>query len=273
MGDSLWVIGCGQVRYEAAREAQKRLQAARQAGQVPDLLLLLEHPPVYTRGRRSHPSELPMGEDWYRAQGIEVCETDRGGRVTYHGPGQLVGYPIVDLAAYGGDVHDYVRRMEAVMIESLADRGVEAGIIAGLTGVWTVDALGPGERDAQAAAEPIARGLARKIGSIGIHVSRGVTTHGFAVNVNNDLQPFEWIVPCGIEGCRMTSLAREHGEAQDLAAFMDTVGGRFGEVYERDTEAVEASRLGAHVDGLEPFVAAGGAPAHVAGNGVGAAVR
>jgi lipoyl(octanoyl) transferase len=273
MGATLWVIGCGQVRYEAAHEAQARLLAARQADEIPDLLLLLEHPPVYTRGRRTDPSELPMGEDWYRAQGIEVCETDRGGRVTYHGPGQLVGYPIVDLAAYGGDVHEYVRRMEAVMIESLAEHAVEAGTITGLTGVWTMGALGPGERDAQSAAAPIARGLARKIGSIGIHVSRGVTTHGFAVNVNNDLQPFEWIVPCGIDGCRMTSLAREHGEARDPAGFAETVSRRFGEAYERDPEPKEASRLAAQVDGLEALVAAGRTPAHAAGNGVGAALR
>jgi lipoyl(octanoyl) transferase len=271
--EQLWVVRCGQVPYGPARDAQRSLEAARQAEDIPDLLLLLEHPPVYTRGRRSEQGELPMGEDWYRTQGIEVCDTDRGGRVTYHGPGQLVGYPIVALNPYGGDVHEYVRRLERVMISSLADHGVEAGTIDGLTGVWTVSALDAAERTADAAAEPITRGEVRKIGSIGVHVSRAVTTHGFAINVNNDLQPFEWIVPCGIEGCRMTSLARELGAAQNLDGFMATVSGRFAEIHQREGVAIEASELAARVEGIEPLVAAGPAAAHVGGNGVGAAVR
>jgi lipoyl(octanoyl) transferase len=221
----LWVIRSGQVPYEDARATQKRLEAARHAGEIPDVMLLLEHPPVYTKGRRSSADELPMGEDWYRMQGIEVRETDRGGRVTYHGPGQLVGYPIVDLAPYGDDVHEYIRRMERVMIAALADFGVTAGPIEGLTGVWTEGAR-PGE-------DPGGR-EARKIGSIGVHVNRGITTHGFAINVNNDLQPFEWIVPCGIEACRVTSVAAEHAGEQDMGAFMDAIRDRFGELYERD---------------------------------------
>ena len=221
----LWVIRSGQVPYEDARATQKRLEAARHAGEIPDVMLLLEHPPVYTKGRRSSADELPMGEDWYRMQGIEVRETDRGGRVTYHGPGQLVGYPIVDLGPYDDDVHEYIRRMERVMIAALADFGVKAGPIEGLTGVWTEGAR-PGEN-------PGGR-EARKIGSIGVHVNRGITTHGFAINVNNDLQPFEWIVPCGIEACRVTSVAAENGGEQDMGAFMDAVRDRFGELYERD---------------------------------------
>ncbi|HYU60972.1 MAG TPA: lipoyl(octanoyl) transferase LipB [Solirubrobacterales bacterium] len=232
--EDLWVTRAGQVPYPDGREIQKRLEAARHAGDVPDLLLLLEHPPVYTKGRRSTPDELPMGEDWYRMQGIEVCETDRGGRVTYHGPGQLVGYPIVSLRAYGDDVHDYIRRMERVMIEALAAYGIAAGPIEGLTGVWTEGAR-PGENtDGREA---------RKIGSIGVHVNRGVTTHGFAINVNNDLQPFEWIVPCGIEACRMTSVARQLGGEQDMGAFMDVIRDRFGEIYEREPVERDASEL------------------------------
>ena len=220
----LWVIRAGQMPYEDARAAQKRLESARHDGEIPDTMLLLEHPPVYTKGRRSTPDELPMGEDWYRMQGIEVCDTDRGGRVTYHGPGQLVGYPIVDLAPYSNDVHDYIRRMERVMIAALADFGVEAGLIEGLTGVWTAGARpGAGSGGAEA----------RKIGSIGVHVSRGITTHGFAINVNNDLQPFEWVIPCGIEACRVTSVAAERGAEQDVDAFMDAVRDRFAETYER----------------------------------------
>ncbi|MGH2961415.1 MAG: lipoyl(octanoyl) transferase LipB, partial [Solirubrobacterales bacterium] len=131
------VVRAEQVPYEEARGLQKRLEAARLEDEVPDILLLLEHPPVYTKGRRSTPDELPMGEEWYRRQGIEVTDTDRGGRVTYHGPGQLVGYPIVDLRAYGDDVHEYIRRMEKMMVQSLGQWGIDAKCIEGLTGVWT----------------------------------------------------------------------------------------------------------------------------------------
>jgi lipoyl(octanoyl) transferase len=223
MSDEILVVHCGTVPYEEAREAQRELEGRRQRGEISDVLLLLEHPPVYTRGRRSTPDELPMGVEWYEMQGIEVRDTDRGGRVTYHGPGQLVAYPIVSLAPYGDDVHEYVRRLEKVMIGALAEHGVEAGLSEGLTGVWVGD---------------------RKIGSIGVHVSRGVTTHGLAVNVNNDLQPFEWIVPCGIQGCAVTSLGRELGAEQDLDAFAATVSERFGSVYERRPVTAEPGELG-----------------------------
>jgi lipoyl(octanoyl) transferase len=229
--DEVWTVRAGQVPYQEARAAQKRLEAARQAGEVPDLLLLLEHPPVYTKGRRSTLDELPLGEDWYRTQGIEVADTDRGGRVTYHGPGQLVGYPIVSLRRYGDDIHEYIRRMEKVVIAALADWQVEAELIDGLTGVWTPEQ--------------------RKIASIGVHVNRGVTTHGFAINVNNDLRPFEWIVPCGIESCRMTSVARELGAEQGLDAFATTVRDRFGEVYERAPVEVGAEELPERLWGID----------------------
>ncbi|TMK69218.1 MAG: lipoyl(octanoyl) transferase LipB [Actinobacteria bacterium] len=237
--DEVWTVRAGQVPYEEARDAQKRLEVARQAGEVPDLLLLLEHPPVYTRGRRSTPDELPMGEEWYRMQGIELTDTDRGGRVTYHGPGQLVGYPIVSLKRYGDDVHEYIRRMEQVIIAALADWSVDAELVEGLTGVWTPQK--------------------RKVASIGVHVNRGVTTHGLAINVNNDLQPFEWIVPCGIESCRMTSVARELGAEQDLDGFATTVRDRFGEVYERTPVEVTADELSERLLDLEAL--AGAAPA------------
>jgi len=228
------VVHCGTVPYDEAREAQRKLEAARQNGEVPDVLLLLEHPPVYTRGRRSAPEELPMGVEWYEAQGIQVRDTDRGGRVTYHGPGQLVAYPIVSLKPYGDDVHAYVRGLELAMIESLAEHGVAAETIEGLTGVWT---------QGEAPGSGAGAGEACKIGSIGVHVSRGVTTHGLAVNVDNDLQPFEWIVPCGIEGARVTSVARERGAPHDVGAFAETVAARFGEVYEREPVAVDPAAL------------------------------
>jgi lipoyl(octanoyl) transferase len=216
MSGEILVVRCGTVPYEEARELQRQLAARRQRGEIPDVLLLLEHPPVYTRGRRSRPEELPMGAAWYEAQGIEVLDTDRGGLVTYHGPGQLVAYPIVHLGAYGDDVHRFVRGLERVTIESLGEHGVRAETISGLTGVWTGD---------------------RKIGSIGLHVSRGVTTHGLAVNVNNDLQPFEWVVPCGIEGVAMTSLARELGAEQDLDAFADTLVAVYARAFDREPVA------------------------------------
>ena len=235
MSAEVLVARSGPVPYEEALTAQRRLAAARQRGEIPDLLWLLEHPPVYTHGRRSGTEELPMGAEWYETQGIEVHETDRGGRVTYHGPGQLVAYPIVSLKPYGDDVHEYVRRLERVAIAALGDHGVEARTIDGLTGVWT---RGEPPGSVAGAAE------ARKIGSIGVHVSRGVTTHGLAINVNNDLQPFDWVVSCGIEGARPTSLSRELGAEQDFGAFAESVAARFGEVYGRRPVAADAAALG-----------------------------
>jgi lipoyl(octanoyl) transferase len=199
MSDELLVKRLGLVPYVEAWELQKQLADQRRRNEIPDTLLLLEHPPTYTRGRRSKPEELPMGVDWYEAQGIEVHDTDRGGLVTYHGPGQLVAYPIVDLAGYDNDVHAYVRGLEQVIIGALGEAGVPAQTIDGLTGVWTEGDPPP----------TVSSNAARKIASIGLHVSRGITTHGLAINVNNDLQPFEWIVPCGIEGVTICSLAQE----------------------------------------------------------------
>ena len=234
MSDPILVVRLGTVPYEEAREMQRRLEARRQAAEIPDVLLLLEHPPVYTRGRRSLPEELPMGAEWYEAQGIEVLDTDRGGLVTYHGPGQLVAYPIVDLTPMGGDVHEYVRGLETVMIGALAEHGVGAQTIAGLTGVWTD---GP-------APVPGLAGAAKKIGSIGVHVSKGITTHGLAVNVDNDLQPFEWVVPCGIGGVAMTSVARELGAEQDLDALGTALAERLGAVFEREPVETAVAEVG-----------------------------
>lgn len=211
MADEILVMRLGVVPYLEAWELQKELAEQRRRGEIPDVLLLLEHPPTYTRGRRSKPEELPMGVEWYEAQGIEVHDTDRGGLVTYHGPGQLVAYPIVDLANYGDDVHAYVRGLEQVIIGALGEAGVPAQTIDGLTGVWTM-----GDPPPTLSTTP-----ARKIASIGLHVSRGITTHGLAINVNNDLQPFEWIVPCGIEGVSISSLTNEIKQMQRLTEFCD----------------------------------------------------
>jgi len=214
----IWVAQAGRIPYLEAVELQSRLRERRQAGEIPDTLLLLEHPPVYTKGRRSERADLPMGEEWYWSQGIEVHETTRGGRVTYHGPGQIVGYPIMAIT----DVIAYLRTMEAAMIRALADEGVEAEVREGLTGVWVGD---------------------RKIGSIGVHVSRGVTMHGFAINVDGDLQPWEWIVPCGIDGVRMTSLYLQTGLVGGMPCFRKRVAWRFAEAFERRQRIVTLQRL------------------------------
>lgn len=226
MSSEILVVRCGTVPYEEGVRLQAALEARRQAEEIPDVLLLLEHPPVYTKGRRTTPAELPMGEEWYEAQGIEVLDTDRGGHVTYHGPGQLVAYPIVSLAPYGGDVHEYVRGLERVMIGALAEHGVGAGMIPGETGVWVGDL---------------------KVGAIGLHVSRGVTTHGFAVNVCNDLQPFSWVLACQVEGGRVTSLSRELGAEQSVAEFAATVVKAYGEEFEREPKTVEFAELGSSI--------------------------
>ena len=202
----------GRVAYRDAWDLQKRLAAARADGRIGDQLLLLEHPAVLTLGRQADEAHVLATADELARRGIEVLRVERGGEVTYHGPGQLVAYPIVDLAPMGGDVHEYVRGLERVMIGALAEHGVGAQPIEGLTGVWT-DGPPPA---------PGLAGAARKIGSIGVHVSKGITTHGLAVNVDNDLQPFEWVIPCGIEGVAMTSIAREGGREANVAAFAAT---------------------------------------------------
>jgi lipoyl(octanoyl) transferase len=193
----LWVCNLGEVEYGEGVALQERIRARVQAEELPGVLLLLEHPPVYTRGRRSDPGEIPMGEAWYRAQGIDVVKTDRGGKLTYHGPGQLVGYPIVHV----DDVVRYVHAMERALVSALADAGIAARGRSGeghrFTGAWVQD---------------------RKIASIGVHLSHGVSMHGFAVNVDNDLAPFGWVVPCGMPDVRMTSMAAE-GSAERIRCF------------------------------------------------------
>ena len=218
MPEELWVAELGQVPYREAVGLQARIRSERQAGSVPDVLLLLEHPPVYTSGRRARSSDLPMGVEWYRTQGIEVSGSDRGGGGTYHGPGQLVGYPIMRVH----DVPRYVHTVESVIIATLADEGIDAEVRDGLTGVWAGQS---------------------KIGSIGVHVSRGGTTHGVAVNVDLDLQPFEWIVPCVMEGVRMTSVCKETGRSGGMPAFRERVAGRFAEAFDRLPPQVERRRL------------------------------
>jgi lipoate-protein ligase B len=215
----LWVAQLGTIAYEEGVELQERVRDRRQTEEIPDALLVLEHPPVYTKGKRTTPADLPMGEEWYRARGIDVCDTDRGGRVTYHGPGQLVAYPIMAIER----VADFVHTMETAIVAALADEGIEARVRgAPFTGVWAGDS---------------------KIASIGVRVSGGVTTHGLAVNVDNDLQPFEWIVPCGIDHVRMTSVSRETGRARSLPCFRRRMAHRFAEAFGRRQRLVTERRL------------------------------
>ncbi len=192
----------GLVPYAEALELQLGERARVQAGESEGALLLLEHPPVYTLGRRSQPGDLAMGEDWYRAQGIDVVRVDRGGRLTYHGPGQLVGYPIVRVTR----IPDHVCAIERAIVAALGEQGIAArgrdSEGPQFTGVWVED---------------------RKIASIGIHVSRGVAIHGFALNVDNDLQPFEWAVACGLPDVQMTSVCRETGRTGTLPALAERI--------------------------------------------------
>jgi len=212
--DELCVCQLGTVSYREGLALQADIQAKRQAEEVPDTLLLLEHPRVYTRGRRSSDNELTLGADFYRERGIEIVPTDRGGKVTYHGPGQLVGYPIMRVR----DIGAHLRKMEAAIVATLAQHDIEArsrceeGI--DYTGVWVQD---------------------RKIASIGVHVSKGVSTHGFAVNVTNDLEPFSWIVACGLPDVHMTSLEQELGQAPNggFGAFAELMARCFSEVHKR----------------------------------------
>jgi len=221
----LWVCHLGVVPYREALAMQETVRARRQAGELPDTLLLLEHPPVYTRGRRSRPDELTLGEDFYRARGIEVIATDRGGRVTYHGPGQLVGYPIMGAP----DVVVHLRMLEHAIVAALAEEGIAARSrpLDGpdYTGVWVED---------------------RKLASLGVHVSRGIATHGFAVNVDNDLRPFSWVVACGLPDVAMTSIADElgPGRSTSVARFRRHMASRFCETFDRRQRSVSLQALG-----------------------------
>jgi lipoyl(octanoyl) transferase len=192
-GPDLWVCHLGLVPYATALAIQDKIRTRRQEGSLPDTLLLLEHPPVYTVGRRAAAEELPFPADFYRGRGIDIVATDRGGRITYHGPGQLVGYPIMAV----DDVGRFVRTMESAIVSALAEEGVRSRARPqdgpDYTGVWVQE---------------------RKIASIGVHVQRHVTTHGFAVNVATDLTPFSWIVACGLPDVAMTSLALERPAAR-----------------------------------------------------------
>jgi len=238
----------GRMGYTEALALQREMVELRHQGRVENVLLLLEHPPVLTLGRNSNRSNVLATDEMLARKGVTIHEINRGGDVTYHGPGQLVGYPIFDLRsltnAAGGRLGpvDYVRRMEEALIRLCAGYGVLTGRVAGRTGVWTT-------------AES---GREKKIGAIGVHVSRGITSHGFAFNVTTDLRDFQWIVPCGIADREVTSLELEMPATQEVPTLeqaADAAARQFGHVFGQPVLAVES------LDALRSSMKASAAPA------------
>jgi len=211
----LWVERLGVMPYATALDLQREVARSRIAGTTPeDVLLLVEHPPVVTLGRSAKEKHLLASPELLRARGVERFEVERGGDVTFHGPGQLVGYPIIDLKRHRQDLHWYLRQVEEALIVALADFCIAGERSAGQTGVWT-------------------QGAARKIASIGVHARDWVTWHGFALNVTTDLSYFDLMVPCGIQSVTMTSISRELGSDSNLMKQVEaSVVEAFGRVFE-----------------------------------------
>jgi lipoate-protein ligase B len=213
----------GLTDYGEALELQRDLARRRIEGQLADdMLILLEHPRVITLGRGAEDSNVTASSQTLEQQGVQVFEIERGGDVTYHGPGQLVGYPIIDLDRHRRDLHWYLRQLEQVLIDVLAVYGISGRRVPGFTGVWVDN---------------------RKIASIGVHVTRWVTYHGFALNVNTRLSDFGLIGPCGIETVDMTSIEREVGRAQAIADVGWHVAESFGQVFDLDLQRAELEQL------------------------------
>jgi lipoyl(octanoyl) transferase len=218
MARGAYVMHLGLTPYREAWELQRSLAGAVSQGAIPDTVLFLEHPPVVTLGRRTEEGELHVPE----GAEVEVVETDRGGKSTFHGPGQLVCYPILDLGRHGRDVKRYVRQLEEALIRTAAAVGVEAERIEGLTGIWLTRPP-------------------RKLASIGVHVSRWVTTHGYALNVDLDPAPFtEWITACGLEDAAFTTLARELGRPVSVDEVRAHAAAAVGEVFGLELEELPA---------------------------------
>jgi len=225
-GTPLNVARLGVVNYAAAFELQNALVAARIRDEIGDTLLLLEHPHVYTLGRGADPSYIRNAPS-----GVPIYRVSRGGQVTYHGPGQLVGYPIVKLGGVKRDVSRYLRKLEGALIEALREFGIDGARREGMTGVWA----GP-----------------RKIASIGVGIRRWVTLHGFALNVATDLSYFDPIVPCGIEGCRMTSIAELASPQVTMTEFADVLTDAFVETFEyHEVNTVAPGRVWAALEDLD----------------------
>jgi lipoyl(octanoyl) transferase len=229
-----WVIELGLAPYADAYELQRRVVAARKAGSVPDVLLLCEHPHVITLGRNGRQEHLLASDRLLRQMGVEFHPTDRGGDITYHGPGQIVGYPILNLAEIRRDVAWYMRKLEEAMIRATGEFGIAATRVAGLTGVWV---------------ETSEAGL-EKLAAIGVHLSRWVTSHGFAYNVSTDLRYFDLIVPCGISDKRATSLERLLGRAVCREEVAPRIVRNFGEVFGLAMRTVSRRELEECIDNV-----------------------
>jgi lipoyl(octanoyl) transferase len=240
------IVDLGLIPYADAWELQKRIVAARKAGAIEDVLLFCEHPHVITLGRSGNRAHLLASEIVLRQKGVEYFETTRGGDITYHGPGQIVGYPILDLSAIRRDVVWYVRTLEEAMIRTTADLGIAARRESGKTGVW-VDAqertATQSPRSAQRTEEP-----AEKLAAIGVHISRWVTSHGFAYNVSTDLRYFELIVPCGIASRKATSLEKLLQRNVLLAEIKPLLAKHVGEVFALPVRTAQPAELFAQLE-------------------------
>lgn len=226
-GRELWTVDLGRRAYAEVLELQRAVARARISGEIEqDVLLLVEHPPVITLGRSSKDAHLLANRGQLAARGVEFFEVERGGDVTFHGPGQLVGYPIIDLKRHKRDLHWYLRQVEEVLIQALAQLGIPGERVPKYTGVWTGD---------------------RKIASIGVHARDWVTWHGFALNVSTELSYFDLIVPCGIPAVRMTSVQRELGRPVALADVAHAVSRSMGEVFGLAPCPMEPAALEARV--------------------------
>jgi lipoyl(octanoyl) transferase len=231
--NSCLIVDLGLIGFADAFALQKRIVAARKAEAMGDVLLLCEHPNVITLGRNGSREHLLASEPVLRQKGVEFHASNRGGDITYHGPGQIVGYPVVNLGAIRRDVVWYVRMLEEVMIRVCGDFGVEAGRESGKTGVWVTGATETSKDLTQRAqrTQSSQSGVAEKIGAIGVHISRWVTSHGFAFNVATDLRFFDLIVPCGIAGRTATSLEKVLGRGVERKEVAPLVTRHFGEVF------------------------------------------
>jgi lipoyl(octanoyl) transferase len=253
---SCLIIDLGLIVYAEAYALQKRIAAARKADAIGDVLLLCEHTPVITQGRNGKREHLLVSESVLRQRSVEFYESSRGGDVTYHGPGQLVGYPILQLGAIRKDVVWYVRMLEEVMIRTSAEFGVTAHREEGKTGIWVKDEEKEFTRSSQRAQSSQSReGIAaEKLGAIGVHISRWVTSHGFAYNVATDLRNFDLIVPCGIAGRKATSLEKLLGRGVNLSEVAPKIVRHFGEVFGLEMNAGSQEELFAKLEKAEQLV-------------------
>jgi lipoyl(octanoyl) transferase len=246
-------IDLGLIGYAEAYALQKRIVAARKAEVLEDVLLLCEHPHVITQGRNGKREHLLAAENVLLQKGISLYETSRGGDITYHGPGQIVGYPILNLAAIRRDVVWYVRMLEEVMIRATADYGVNAIREPGKTGIWIATETSP----QSSYRTPIGEGAPEKLGAIGVHISRWVTSHGFAYNVSTDLRFFDLIVPCGIADRKATSLEKLLGRRTDSREVAGHLTKHFGEVFRREMRQTSPEELLTMLQGWEPLATSG----------------